>query len=116
MAYLFVFFLCINFGLWFIGSSLDLDSIKGMSIDFQAQNITLQNQINTFESGGGFDLDLIFGDFRKAINVFMQMISGGYVVNTLTSLGFPEDFTLPMRVVIGFMTIGSLIYLVSGRA
>ncbi|WP_431753939.1 hypothetical protein [Nitrososphaera sp.] len=80
---------------------------------------TLQTSVNAttdiFGAGGGFNTAFIFGDFGKAITVFMQMISGGYIVETLQLLYFPDYFLVPFQAIVGVMTLGGLIYLVSGR-
>jgi hypothetical protein len=80
---------------------------------------TLQADVNSttagFGDGSGFNVDFIFGDYGKAITVFMNMISGGYIVQTMELLAFPDYFTIPFQAIIGVMTLGGLIYLVSGR-
>lgn len=112
---LFMFMLCINGGFWFIGNALGIPGIAVYSTDFETLNQTYGNQANEFEDDGGFNPALIFGDFGRGITVFMELISGKYVLATMTNFGLSESFILPIQVIVGFMTVVSLVYLVSGR-
>ena len=82
--------------------------------------MTLVADVNSitvsFDDGGGdWNPVLIFGDFTRTITVFMEIISGGYIVTTLENLGLPAFFTVQFQTILGVMTLGSLGYLISGR-
>lgn len=108
-------FICINLGFYFIGNAFTQPTISGKSLNFTTLNSDSNSTVQGFQGGGGFNTAFIFGDFGKAITVFMNLISGGYVVNTLTVLGFPDYFVIPFQAILGIGTVVSLIYLVSGR-
>jgi hypothetical protein len=116
-----LFFLCINLGLYMANSAFFPDEANSAHpVIPQAVNFTQLNENSTaiadsFEGGGGFNTAFIFGDFGRAITVFFQMVSGGYIVDTLNVLGFPGYFTVALQAIVGTMTIGALVYLVSGR-
>lgn len=113
---IYLFFLCINMGFWFLGNALNIPLITGYSTDFNTLQDTYNSTAGDFQGGNAFNAAFIFGDFGKAINTFFGIISGAYVLNTMTIMGFSEYFVLPMQVIIvGFMSVISLIYLVSGR-
>lgn len=111
-----LFIFCINVGFYFIGNGLGIDGVSKMSMDVTTTTANLNSTSQEFSSEGGFNPELIFGDFGRAITLFMQMISGGYVLDTMQSVGLSEYLILPIQMVLGFMTVGSLLYLLSGRA
>lgn len=111
-----LFVLCINVGFYFIGNGLGIDSVSNMSLDVETINSELNSTSQDFGTQGGFNPELIFGDFGRAITLFMQIISGGYILETLTNVGLSQDLIIPMQMVIGFSTVISLLYLLSGRA
>ena len=111
-----LFFFCINMGLYMVNAAFypDTDTLQP-KVNFTSLKGNVSTITDGFETDGGFNTAFIFGDFAKAITVFMQMISGGYIVETLQLLAFPVYFTLPFQAIVGVMTVGGLIYLVSGR-
>ena len=110
-----LFGLIMNGSFYFVGTALGVPAIVGYSSDLQAIENNLDTQAQSFNNTGGFNPALIFGDFGKAITVFMNLISGHYFLIVLTSFGFAESFVFMLQVVFGFLTVASLIYLVSGR-
>jgi len=116
-----LFFLCINLGLYMANSAFypeqaDTDSpVIPQAVNFTALNENSTVIVDSFGDGGGFNPALIFGDFIKAGTTFMQLVSGGYIVQTLNLLGFPGYFTMAFQGIVGVMTIGGLLYIVSGR-
>lgn len=111
-----LFFFCINLGLYMVNSAFypDTETLQPV-VNFTQLNENSTAIADGFGGGGGFNTAFIFGDFGKAITVFMQMISGGYIVETLQLLAFPAYFTIPFQAIVGIMTVGALVYLVSGR-
>jgi hypothetical protein len=111
-----LFFFCINLGLYMVNAAFYTDT---ETLQPKVNFTTLQADVNSttagFGDGNGFNTAFIFGDYGKAITVFMNMISGGYIVQTLELFAFPDYFTIPFQAIIGVMTLGGLIYLVSGR-
>ena len=112
---LMLFMLCLNGGFWFIGNALGIPGIAVFSTDFETLNDDYNTTAQGFDDDGGFNPVLIFGDFGKGINVFMELISGKYVLQTMTNFGFSDAFVFPLQVIVAFLTVVSLIYLVSGR-
>lgn len=125
-------FLFINLGFLFIGGILDTangvtssdpTSLAGKSIDFDELGSNANNTVQSLNStGGGFNTAFIFGDFGKAISMFMDtastgiaLLSGGYIVHTLEAVGFPGSFTGPFQAIVLVMNVGAVAYLVSGR-
>lgn len=111
----YLFMLCINLGFYFVGGALGIPGISSYSTNFNTLNSTYNSQAQSYAQGGGFNTALIFGDFGKGITDFMSIISGKYVLDTMTNIGMPDSLVLPMQVIVGFMAVVSLIYLVSGR-
>ena len=116
-----LFFLCINLGLYLVNSAFypeqantDRPAIP-QYVNFTQLNQTNAAIVDDFGNGGGFNPALIYGDFLKAGSTFLQLISGGYIFQTLQLLGFPSYFTYAFQGVVGVMTVGGLLYLVSGR-
>lgn len=114
-AYLFI--LCVNGALWFLGNAFGLDTVSGLSLNFTSLNTNLTNQGKEFGEDGGFNPELIFGDFGKGITQFWQLISGGFLMEFMERLGLDSNFILPMQVtVVGFLGVIAGIYYISGRA
>ena len=111
-----LFFFCINLGLYMVNAAFypDTETLQP-KVNFTSLQGNVSTITDSFEGGGGFNTAFIFGDFGKAITVFVLMISGGYIVETLQLLYFPIYCTLPFQAIIGTLTVGGLIYLVSGR-
>ena len=109
-------FFCINLGLYMVNAAFypGTETLQPQ-VNFTALNSNSTDIADSFEGGGGFNTAFIFGDFGKAITVFFQMISGGYIAETLQLLSFPVYFTFPFQAIVGTMTVGALVYLVSGR-
>jgi hypothetical protein len=78
-------------------------------------NATIHTQTGEYNSTGGFNIELIFGDFTKALSTFVNLATGAFVVSTLTNIGFPSTFVIPFQVILGFFGLISLAYLISGR-
>ena len=111
------FILVINGAFFWIGSALDIDSITAKSNNFLVTNATIAEQVEGIDtSESAFNPALIFGDFFGAVNMFVNFISGGYLFGTLSSLGFDIYFQTLFQVLVGFMTLFSIVYLISGRA
>lgn len=119
------FFLCISAGFWYFGKELENSGIVtegnnpilGRSLDFDEVNTGFNSTAAGYEGGAGFNPSFIFGDFGKGITEFMNIVSGGYVLQMMTKLGFPQSFQTIMQVlVMGFGAIGALVYYISGRA
>lgn len=113
---LYGFFLCVNLGFWWIGNTLGVESLTGNSIDFETLNSTMAGHADDFESGGGFNFDFIFGDFGKGLTQFWNIISGGYLLATMTNIGFDENFIFPLQVIaVGYLGVIAGVYYISGR-
>jgi hypothetical protein len=120
----YLFFLCVSAGFWYFGVELQRAGVftegNNPAIDRSLNFTTLNNNFNStaegYEGGAGFNPAFIFGDFGKAITEFMNVVTGGYAVQMLGKLGFPESMqTIVQTIVVGFGSIGALIYLISGR-
>lgn len=111
-----LFILMINFAFYWIGNSLGIDSVANLSNNFLETNATIAAQVDGIDtSENAFNPALIFGDFFGAVNLFIDFISGGFILNTLQGFGFDIYFLTGIQVMMGALTLFSIIYLISGR-
>ena len=116
VIWIYVFVLCLSVGLWWFGNQFNIPAIadKSLPLDELADDYNATSQ--TYAGGAGFNPAFIFGDFPKAITDFMSIIFGGYLYKTLLLFGFPGDLVTGLTALTGFLVVGSLVYLVSGRS
>lgn len=115
VVWIYVFVLCLSVGLWWLGNQFSIPAIADKSLPLEQLAESYNTTSQTYAGGAGFNPSFIFGDFPKAITEFMSIVTGGYLYKIMLLFGFPGDLVTGMQALTGFMVIGSLIYLVSGR-
>lgn len=111
-------FMAINGAIWLVGTSLNNSFLLGSAISPSTTSAGLNGSINTLPTNGGFNTDFIFGDWTKPINTGWNLISGGYILNTLSNLGMlglAGNFIVFFQMLVLFMTLGTVLYWFSGR-
>ena len=110
-----LFTICLNCGFFFIGNALEIPGIANHSLDFDQLKNDVENQTETAVDDNSWDPTLIFGNFLAGAQVVLNIISNGYVIDTMTNIGFSEDFTFPMQAIWGVVSCLSVVYMISGR-
>lgn len=117
---LLLFFYCLNFGLYFIGSTFSIDSIIDLNqIDFETERENLRGVANETAEGANFGEANPFGNFSQGLDVFWGLLGalgGGAILNVLGALGLPDAFIIPLQVIVIITVVFALIYIITGRA
>src|SRR6185503_16222728 len=115
ILWVYVFILCLSAGLWFFGEQLAIPAIADKSLPLDELADGYNSTVLGYEGGAGFNPVFLFGDYGKSITEFLNIIFGGYLYKMLLLFGFAQSFITGMVVITGFLVVGTLIYLVSGR-
>lgn len=79
-----------------------------------------ESTVNELEDEGGFQTDLIFGDWVTVGEMFINFFSGGYIIGMVEllsfgGLNFPAVFVLGLTALFATAIVWGIMYLVSGR-
>lgn len=115
-----IFFYCVNFGFWFLGYTLEISSISGISaVDFEEEVTTYGGIANSTATTTAFGVENPFGNFAAGINTTWQigsrLLLGGAMLNVLGNLGLGTAFILPLQVIMIILFIVYIVYLITGR-
>jgi hypothetical protein len=115
-----ILYACLNTGVGVLAEAFGVD-IGIPVIDALDDLTTQQNTISQIvNDDGGFDAALIFGDWLTVGRMFVNMITGGYMIGMLhlmaqAGINFPPIFTAGMGALSAIAFVWGIMYLVSGR-
>lgn len=117
-----MFYYCVSFGFWFLGNTLGMSDISGVSVNFNNEQTKYDIAANeTATSSAALSPTTVFGDIATGLKIFWQLFSGGVIVNMVGTLfgaaggTHGEYFTLPIEVIVAFVQILGAVYLITGR-
>lgn len=114
-----VFTLCLNLGFFFIGNVLGISSLQHTYIDPQAY-IQSQTALVKNSTGGneGFNTVFVFGDFIKAINMFLALYTNQPLIDMIGLICLNCQgivyFTLPLQAIFAILNTIAIIALLRG--
>ena len=116
---LMIFMYCINFGFYFLGSTLQIPSILQISqVNFSTEATKYAQLANSTATTTSFLSPLsVFGDFATGLNILWNLVSGGMIIHTVQSIvGMPSAMVLFTQVLVSVAQILGVLYMISGRA
>lgn len=115
-----LFFYCVNFGMFFIGYTLNMPSISGLSVDFSSQVSEYGGIVNTTKGDASFTSANPFGDFVTGTTTFFTLLPKllspvGVMLPLMQNIGLNSAFVLPLQVITSLLAVMAMIYLITGR-